>query len=217
MPPVDEATPSPVTFDRDSPEFARVMAFTDGVFAIAVTLLVLDVTIPSDLAADDLPGALWDLRWQIFSFFLSFTVIGLYWMLHHRLTSWMRGIDRRFMRWNLVQLAFIAFLPFPTSLVGEHADVPIAVAVYAVNVAVVSALDTWLFRTAARRGLLDDAWPPDATRFALAARFVPVPVFLASVPIAWLSTAWARWTWILVIPVSMLVDRFRPADLGPDG
>ncbi|MBX7160948.1 MAG: DUF1211 domain-containing protein [Acidimicrobiia bacterium] len=213
---MDETKPAPVVFERDSPEFARVMAFTDGVFAIAVTLLVLDVTIPADLAADDLPAALWDLRWQIFSFFLSFTVIGLYWMLHHKLTSRMRGIDRRFMRWNLVQLAFIAFLPFPTSLVGEHSEAAIAVAVYAVNVAIVSALDTWLFRTASHRGLLDESWPPGATAFALAARFVPVPVFLVSVPIAWVSTSWARWTWILVVPASLIVDRFRPAGLDPD-
>lgn len=214
---MDDTTRTPHTYGRESNEFARVMAFTDGVFAIAATLLVLDVSIPADVADGDVMGALWDLRWPIFSFFLSFTVIGVYWLLHHRLTSRLRGIDRSYMRWNLVQLAFVAFLPFPTALVGEHSDAPIAVAAYAVNVALVSVLDAWLFRTCAHRGLLDDTWPRDATRFALAARLVPVPIFLVSVPIAWASTSYARLTWILIWPASLLVDRlFRPADLPED-
>lgn len=213
--PVDEPTP-PRIFDRDSSEVSRVLAFTDGVFAIAMTLLVLDVTVPGGVAAADLPAALWDLRWQIFSFFLSFTVIGLYWLLNHRLTSRLRGMNRRYMRWNLVHLAFVAFLPFPTSLVGEHSEAPVAVAMYATNVALVSILDAWLFRVAAHGGLLDDDWPAGGTRFALVARLVPVPFFLASIPLAWVGTNYAMWTWILVWPASLLAERLRPAGLAAD-
>lgn len=199
-----------ISYDRDTPEYNRVLAFTDGLFAIAMTLLVLDVRVPTDIPIDEVPAALWDLRWEVFSFFLSFTVIGFYWMAHHRLCSRLARIDRKFMRWNLVHLAFIAFLPFPTSLVGEHTPAPAAIAAYAINVALVSALDTWLFLLANRDGLHDPPLPREWIRFGLLARGAPVVIFLASVPVAWVDATLATWVWILAWPAEVIIERFRP-------
>lgn len=210
MPSVDDPRR---THDRDSLEFGRVLAFTDGVFAIAITLLVLSLTIPADIAIDDVAAALWDLRWQVFSFFLSFTVIGAYWLMHHRLVERLARMDRVFVRWNLVQLAFVVLLPFPTSLVGAHSGAPVSVATYAVNVALVSALDTWLLVVAVRRRLFEHVWPREAVRFAVIARGAPVVVFLLSVPLAWVSTSLATWSWILLWPAETIIARFRPADM----
>src|SRR3954463_1554877 len=89
-------------------EFDRVAFFSDAVFAIAMTLLVVGIGIPhvSDAHFDQ---ALRDKRQEIFSFFLSFVVIGYYWLAHHRFFAQLRAVDTQFMKINLVYLAAIAF------------------------------------------------------------------------------------------------------------
>jgi uncharacterized membrane protein len=94
-----------------------VAFFTDAVFAIAMTLLIVTVQVrplngPID-APGTLLGAMTGLWPQIFSFFLAFLLLGRYWMAHHAFFSGLKSIDRRVVAWNLVYLAFVAFLPFP--------------------------------------------------------------------------------------------------------
>ena len=146
------SSPSPdPEYGRDSAEFARVLAFSDGVFAIAMTLLVIGIEVPDIPDEDnvgDLADALGDLQPAFFSFFISFAVIGRYWLAHHQFIASLRAIDRRLITLNLVYLAFIAFLPFPTALIGNLFDNPLSIAVYAVAVALCSGWEVVLFRRA---------------------------------------------------------------------
>ena len=106
------------TYDRDSAEFSRTLAFTDGLFAIAMTLLVVDLSVPVIRDTDSvlqLANALSDDKETFVSFFISFAVIGRYWLAHHAYISGLARIDRGLIALNLVYLAFIAFLPFPTA------------------------------------------------------------------------------------------------------
>jgi TMEM175 potassium channel family protein len=193
-------------------EFDRVIFFSDAVFAIAMTLLVVGIGIPHvrDAALDQ---ALRDKREEIISFFISFAVIGFYWLAHHRFVSHLRAVDVRFMRINLLYLAAIAFTPFPTALVGVYADHPISVVIYAVTLGAASFFETGLFWHAYHAALLDVEMSPAVFRYNLLASSAPVVVFAASIPIAYLSTEWALLSWLLIFPLEVLVDRtLKPSD-----
>ena len=115
-----DAQPRSSGYERGSEEFSRLLAFSDGVFAIAMTLLVVGIAVPTLADGGDvgqLADALNDLVPNFTSFFISFTVIGRYWVAHHHFFSMLRRVDGRLIWVNLLYLAFIAFLPFPTALV----------------------------------------------------------------------------------------------------
>jgi uncharacterized membrane protein len=99
-------------------ETARLEAFSDGVFAIAITLLVLDIGVP-DEAFDDLWRGIGDQWPSYLAYATSFWTIGGLWIAHHALFRRLRYADGLLMRANLLLLLVVAFLPFPTRLVGE--------------------------------------------------------------------------------------------------
>jgi len=195
-------------------EFDRVAFFSDAVFAIAMTLLVVGIGIPH-VADGDLSRALGDKDLEIFSFFLSFVVIGFYWLSHHQFFATLQRVDRRFMEINLLYLAAIAFMPFPTAMVGQYGSQEVAVVLYAVALAVASTLEACLLWRAHLKGFMRVRLTDDGFRWAMLASLAPVVVFLASIPVAYaLSPQWALYTWVLIFPLEMLIDRTsRPDEL----
>src|SRR5687767_2481562 len=152
-----------------------------------MTLLVVGITIPTLRRSGDegeLLRGLGDLAPEFVSFFLSFAVIGRYWVAHHQFFARVRAVDTRLIAINLVYLGFVAFLPFPTDLLGNYFDNPISIALYALTVAVVSGLEVVLFAHAHRAGLLLRAIPRDVYRWGVWVSFSPVIFFVLSVPLA---------------------------------
>jgi uncharacterized membrane protein len=137
----------------------RIEAFSDGVFAIAITLLVLDLRIPAGAGsnADALLDAILGLWPSYFAYGLSFTMIGIYWANHHYLFKLFTRTDHGLNLLNLLLLMFIAFLPFPTHVLGTHwpeeASRPVAVPFYAVGLLLpaVAWLLVWLYASRNRR------------------------------------------------------------------
>jgi TMEM175 potassium channel family protein len=200
-------------YDRDSVEFARVLAFSDGLFAIAMTLLIVAVTVPHLSDEDNvhqLADALNDLIPAFTSFFISFAVIGRYWLAHHTFISLLDSMDQAFIGLNLVYLAFIAFLPFPTALLGELFSNPLSIVIYAVSVAIVSGMEVVLFRHAYRRNLLRKQPTPEVYRFGVIASLSPVLFFAISIPVAFASTTVAVLIWFLTAPSGALLERRAP-------
>jgi uncharacterized membrane protein len=115
-----------------SKEVARIAAFSDGVFAIAITLLTLQIAIPED---GDLSQELIGVLPNLYAFVISFLVIGTYWVAHHRLFAVVERYDYRLLWLNLLTLFFIVLLPFTTMVVAEYGDQPLAVIVYASSLA----------------------------------------------------------------------------------
>jgi uncharacterized membrane protein len=201
-------------YSRDSVEFGRGLAFSDGLFAIAMTLLIVAITVPHLNDGDsvhDLAGALNDLVPDFVSFFISFAVIGRYWLAHHQFVSLLEEMDQAILGLNLIYLAFIAFLPFPTALLGSYFENPLSVAIYAVNVGLVSGMEVVLYRHAYRARLLRRQPPADAYRFAVLMSASPVLFFAISIPIAFVSTTLAVCTWFLGIPLAAASNRWKPA------
>jgi len=101
-------------------ETGRVEAFSDGVYAIAITLLVLELKVPQDLSGAGLRHALLD-EWPGFAAFLvSFATIGIMWINHHRLFTLIRRVDHVLLVLNLLLLLGVTVVPFPTSLVSRY-------------------------------------------------------------------------------------------------
>ena len=98
----------------------RLEAFSDGVFAIAITLLVLEIAVPH-VNGSKLLSELWLERQMILAYFVAFMTIGAVWIEHSALVDGLQKVDGAFMRLNLLLLLFCALLPFPTKLMGEYA------------------------------------------------------------------------------------------------
>ena len=207
----------PGSYERGTDEFSRVLAFSDGVFAIAMTLLVVGIAVPELKHVDkdsvhNLANALDDLVPNFVSFFISFAVIGRYWAAHHEFVGLLARIDNRLIATNLVYLAFIAFLPFPTALLGTLFENPLSVALYAVMVSIISGLEVVQFRGAQRRGLMRQKIPEDVYRWGVIQSLSPVIFFLISVPVAFVSTTLAVVLWFGGIPFAAISNRWKPED-----
>lgn len=200
--------------ERGSEEFGRVLAFSDGLFAIAMTLLVVGIAVPelSSPTEGEMLAALRDLDASFFSFFLSFAIVGRYWIAHHQLFRRLSGFDYGLIWLNLAYLAFVAFLPFPTGVLGSYFENPISIALYAATAGIVSGFEVLLFRHAHRHGLLTRALPPDVYRWSAVAGLMPVAFFAASIPVAFLSTTLGALMWLGVVPAEVLWSRRKPAN-----
>src|ERR1041385_9184169 len=102
-----------------SSETARLEAFSDGVYAIAITLLVLDLKVPM-VQDGKLASALLHQWPMYFAFLISFAFIGIMWVNHHRLFNHIRRCDNRLLFLNLLLLLGVTVVPFPTALLAAH-------------------------------------------------------------------------------------------------
>ena len=108
---------------KELPDSTRLETFSDGVFAIAVTLLIFQVKVPDrdDVSA---AGGLWralGTRWPSYlGYVISFLTLGIMWVNHHAIFQYVRRVDRRFLLVNILFLMGIAFLPFPTAVLAEY-------------------------------------------------------------------------------------------------
>jgi uncharacterized membrane protein len=180
-----------------------------------MTLLVIGIEVP-DLSdkdsVDELADALADNSASFVSFVISFLVIGRYWIAHHRFFSLLREMDQGLVGLNLLYLMFVAFLPFPTALIGNLFENPLSIAVYALTVAVVSGMEVVLFRHAHRQGLFRKPVPPAVYRWAAMLSISPVVAFLLSIPVAFADTGLAVFVWFLAIPFQVIAARYKPED-----
>lgn len=148
---------SPADPRRRGLDTGRLEAFSDGVFAIAITLLVLELSLPEDWLADPLTAFLGE--WPSYlAYVVSFATIGAVWLAHTAITQRVDTGDTTFARLNLLLLLVVSFLTFPTSLVGEaiatESAERVATTIFGLNLLVVAAVTALLWRHARRRGLV---------------------------------------------------------------
>ncbi len=195
----------------------RLLAFSDAVFAIAFTILVLDLVVPAGLSADQLRVTLRELTPQLLSAALSFALIGRFWVAHHGIYEHVRAADPALLVLNTFLMVPIALIPFGAALLAEYPDVPIAVIIYAtiVGAAAVGQLAVWL-RAAQRRRLITDRVSDKVVLRRTIGMTVASVAFLISIPVALLSTTAAQLCWLLaLVPTNWLATwwygrRLRP-------
>lgn len=111
----------------------RIEAFSDGVFAVAITLLVLNLQvpqIPASLVSSELPGKLLELWPKLLIYALSVVVVGIYWIAHHNTFHYIQRSDRNLLWLNILLLFCVVFIPFPTALLGQYPEQQISVVIY---------------------------------------------------------------------------------------
>jgi uncharacterized membrane protein len=200
---------------RDTAEFGRAVGFVDATFAIAATLLV------TTLVPADRDWETWSRFWNtvdapLLAFGLSFWVVGAYWWANHRFVGTLAEISPRLMIAMLVLLAFVVLLPFTTRGLGTApaAAAEVTTVVYAANVAIVSGMETVLYRLAWREGLFRRAPSVREVAARSVAQLVPTAVFLVSIPVTFLAGATAgRLTWLALIPLGVFVGWWANARL----
>ena len=139
---------------HDEGRMRRIEAFSDGVFAIAITLLIIEIAVPHLENGRDLEDALADLWPSYGAYALSFVMIGIYWANHHSFFGHFRRLDHFFLLLNVFFLMCIAFLPFPTAVLGEHlrhdSERQVAVGFYAFGLLLPAFgwLSVWLYANA---------------------------------------------------------------------
>jgi uncharacterized membrane protein len=189
--------------------FERLVLFSDAVFAIVITLLVLPLTgAVADLATShDLADDLTDLWPQALSFVVTFLVIGQFWIAHHAMFGVVRSYDRTLLWMNIVALLTVSFLPFPSALLGARSmtDDRLPVVLYAASLTLASMALTTTWHYALRRGLVA-ADAGDGERRDMTLRsYATTAVFALSILAAFAGLVVAATFWVVLVPLGQVL------------
>ena len=184
----------------------RTLALSDGIFAIAMTLVAFQIQAP-DLRGSQvhhLGRALGHLAPEVSVFALTFFVIGAFWLRHHRLFSRLVRADEGLMALNLVFLATIAILPFPSAVLGRYGDQAAAVILYASTMMGAGVLQGLVTLLAQHRHLVGPSLSPAGVRAALIRSGTLVAVFGISIPLALVDAGVAPYLWLALVPLRFI-------------
>jgi uncharacterized membrane protein len=212
----------PVSADPrgDLPGVDRLLALSDGVVAIAITLLVLQLHVPSPAelhhnpdSASELAAQLGNGADQLLSYVISFYVIAQFWLVHHRVFGRITGQQEGLAWWNFAFLFTITVMPFTSDLLGEFAGNPLAVDIFAVNL-LLATLATELTVLYARR---KDLVTPETARETRAGHYrVAASTFVItlSIVLAWVNTDVAKYCWLLLAVAPRVAERWSGRQSG---
>ena len=179
-------------------DLGRITAFTDGVMAVAITLLVLNLEVP-DVPNDELGERLVDLLGSVGAYLLSFALVGRFWVIHHNLFETLHRFDGTLMALNLAFLASIVIVPFSTDLFDHYSKEPLAVAVFGFVMSL-AALAHWTMTAySVRHGLVHERHIERTAPFGSSVALGFTGIFLLSVPVAFVSVYAAQAMWLSTI------------------
>ncbi|WP_331235071.1 TMEM175 family protein [Natronorarus salvus] len=190
---------------RRSVLFTRLLALSDGVFAISLTLLVLNIEVPADAEVDGLGPVLAALQPDLIAFVVTVFVVGIYWRNHHQLFETFRGLDGTLVGLSIGYLALIALVPLPNDLISSYQFDPWAYVAFATLLTLLSALDTGMFVYAWRAGLVRRSISTAAAGVEVTRGLVSTLVFAASVPLAFVLVSATPLLWIALLVLDRLV------------
>jgi uncharacterized membrane protein len=197
----------------DPPSVDRLLALSDAVVAIALTLLVLQLHIPSMSSlsnadsASQLAAQLGKDGDQWLSYLISFYIVANFWLVHHRVFNQLAG-QREDLAWlNFVFLLTITLMPFTSNLIGQYGNNPLAVTIFAGNLLLASLSTQATVELGRRRGLIVEGADPGARRAGLIRAVGSSIVILVSIGLAWWNTDVAKYCWLLIALVPRLAVR----------
>jgi uncharacterized membrane protein len=195
--------------DRDPAEFNRLVTLSDGVFAIALTLLVLSLDVPAGLSQRDFIDELVNLTPMLIAFAISVGIIAIFWFSHHEVFSELQKLDTRLVGLTIAFLSLVVLIPFVQRLQGDYPFEPIAYVLYASVLATLNFVDGLLRVYSYRAGLLRTTWSPGKYRKERTRSLVLTGVFLISAPLALVLVNWTVIIWLIVLPLDQYLAK-RP-------
>lgn len=186
----------------------RLIAFTDAVMAVAITLLVLDLKLPEALTDGDLYVAIPDLSHALWCYVLSFIVIGLLWMAHHNQFAYIRRVDGVLLWLNLFFLMAVALIPFTTSVMSDHRTA-LPTMMYAAVLMAIALLLAAIWGYACRHPeLIPDNVTPVMRRQGVIDPLFVAAVFALSIGVAYAyGSSAGQWTWLLAAVAGPVAGR----------
>ena len=196
---------------------ARVMALTDGVFAIILTLLVLEIHVPELTGGQTLREALEEIRPSFVAFLISFVVVAIAWVGHRDLFAHVRRTDRPLVWLNVLYMLPLCLLPFGASLIARYERFAVALEIYGWLLVAIALTRVWMFwYGTGRPHLLYE--PIDRRSRVLGVVIVAVPalVYLAAIVLAGSAPRVSLWIYG-VVPLIYLVGAWRARKAAPPG
>ncbi len=185
----------------------RIVFFSDAVFAIAITLLALEIRLPDveGISNAELLQNLLSIWPKYLGYMVSFLGIGNFWVVHHRQFQYIKRYDTRLLFINLIALMAVAFVPFPTAVISENGN-RTGTIFYALTMSAVGFMSTtiWIYSTYKRRLVDADLSAAIVRRGVLRTLSAPM-VLLLSVGLAFIDPDFAKYSWILIAPAVFLV------------
>src|SRR5260221_5330513 len=199
-------------FTDDTITTARLISFSDGVFAIAVTLLVFNLKVPQIAASDVhqlLPGLIKDMMPHFTVYVLSFLLIAVYWTFHHRMLNLVTRMDTPFLWINIWYLLVIAFIPFPTALFGAYPRETVSFIFYICSMMLVGFLSIlMLWYASHNRRLVTKELPRPLLKYLCFRQFTSLVLFLLAIPLAFYQLRWAQYYLFILFPVHWLTRKY---------
>lgn len=189
--------------------FERVVFFSDAVFAIVITLLVLEIKVPHIEGHTErgVLGGLLGLLPKFIGFVMSFFIVGVMWIEHHRIFRFIERYDAGLLWRNLFFLLSVSFVPFPTALFSEYFWSRTAYILYAATFGVVALAKLWVWSYAARRPALISPSSDAATLRRISRRSLAVPIACAaSIALSFVSTFIAPVAFVLIPLIARALD-----------
>jgi uncharacterized membrane protein len=189
----------------------RILALSDGVFAFSLTLLVVSLSVPTASSTSALASQLLDQAPNYFSYIISFAAVASIWYGHHETFKYIRRYDGRLIALNFGSLLLIAFLPFPTAVLGRNQQESLAAVIYALTLAVSNVFfaATWWYASHGRRLVRSDL-SPQVVRLRFYRTLGGTFVFLLSIPIALWRPIAAEIVWSVFLVAIFVVLRGAP-------
>ncbi len=209
------------TIFDDSIGLGRIGSMSDGVFSIVITLLVFEIKLPPGTPPGQLSQALHKLSPQLVSYFITFFLIGIYWVGHHALMRHIRRYDRHFLWLNILFLMCLAFLPFPTALLGSYSAEQLSIVIYGLTLIATGCALWSMWRYATRDHLLVESELSPRIIAAANLRILTAPMIAAlSIMVSFISihasiALYAISGLLYLLPASL--DRIIAAESGGAG
>ncbi len=183
----------------------RLLSLSDGIFAFAITLLILNIVLPYGTSRAEVPQTLLSLWPKYLAFLISFVVIGLYWIVHVRQFRYIRRFDTGLLWLNLLFLMFIVLIPFSTSVLSDFEETA-SVVLYAANMACAGFTATGLWIYAARRRLVDEKLGRARVMRGIIMNLIAPGWFTVSIGLAFINASLAVYSWLLIGVAHRIID-----------
>jgi uncharacterized membrane protein len=180
---------------------ARLEAFSDGVFGVAITLLILDVRPEDGVTGWQILTHQWH---HILVYVLSFILVGVYWVAHHHMMHFINATDRTLLWLNLMMLLFVVFIPFTAAQLSASHEDPSSIRIYAATLILINLSGIALMTYARMRGLLNPTMGRTFLRMALALQAAPMLAYAVAIAVASWCPA-ASLTLMVVVPAFFIL------------
>jgi uncharacterized membrane protein len=197
------------------PGTGRMEALTDGVFAIVMTLLVLEIALPETMESSEMIGLgqrLMDTWPQFFAYIISFIVLGYYWHMHHYNFNLIERIDGTILWLNILFLLIVALIPFSTNILGEYENNQTAFIFYACHLLVLNLISFVFFNYIIRKKHLRDSNVNVIYRIRIMKMLLPNLGIITGIVISFFSVEWAGYFYfgfLVVIILESLPNTFK--------